>query len=49
MKMRARRKLLSRRRAKRGERPVPSAANIRATMRRIYEKDRLLFERLADS
>lgn len=53
MKLRARRKVLSRLRAKetakQDDRPVPSGANIRATMRRIYKKDRALFERLADS
>lgn len=53
MKLRARRKVLSRLRAnhvaKQDRRPSPSPAAIRATMRRIYSKDRSFFERLADS
>ena len=53
MKLRTRRKVLSRLRAnhaaKKGMRPVPSAATIRATMRKIYNEHRALFERLADA
>ena len=53
MKLRARRKMLSRlgakQRSMKGARAVPSAANILAEMERIYKEHRTLFERLADA